>query len=88
MNEHVRISLYTDTYQIIKKRGHKIYSNWKRSGQHNGDLKTKEGISDWCLAFCDGCKWDMYMAFQFEETSNLLCECGYSLFGLCLFVLM
>jgi hypothetical protein len=51
-----------------KKKGHKIYSNWKRSGQHNGDLKTKEGISDWCLAFSDGCKWAMYMAFQFEVT--------------------
>jgi hypothetical protein len=76
-----------ETYQIIKKRGHKIYSNWKRSGQHNGDLKTKEGnkdsdmtgstafaksiyiylgITDWCLSYYDGCKWAMYMAFQFE----------------------
>jgi hypothetical protein len=24
------------------------------------------GITDWCLSFCDGCKWAMYMAFQFE----------------------
>ena len=29
-------------------------------------IKNYLGISDWCLSYCDGCKWAMYMAFQFE----------------------
>jgi hypothetical protein len=35
-------------------------------GQHNGDLKTLGGTSDWCHNFCDGNKWLMYMAFVMD----------------------
>jgi hypothetical protein len=89
-----------ETYQLIKRRGYKIYNNWKVSGipsympfvitpvpflscspifvsivkkftiktfpalgQHNGDLTTLGGTTDWCLNYCDGCIWLMYMAF-------------------------
>jgi hypothetical protein len=79
---HLRDSKWLkETYQLLKKRGYQIYSNWKRSGtiiriatlacitvlllvsllflpnisgQHNGDLKTLGGTSDWCHNFCDG----------------------------------
>jgi len=33
---------------------------------HNGDLKTVGGTTDWCLNYCDGCIWLMYMAFVFQ----------------------
>ncbi len=55
-----------ETYGLIKKRDHWVYTSWKRSGQHIGDLKTLSGTSDWCLNFCDGNKWLMYMAFGME----------------------
>jgi hypothetical protein len=91
-----------ETYQSIKRRGHKTYNNWKTSGrrssmsssynpstfvvvtssclichhsitlplptlrQHNGDLTTLGGTTDWCINYCDGCIWLMYMAFVFK----------------------
>ena len=56
--ERVRnASWVKDTYSLIKKRGHWVYTSWKRSGLHNGDLKTLAGTTDWCLNFCDGNKW-------------------------------
>jgi hypothetical protein len=70
----LNLTIFQETYQIMKKKGHTIYTNWKASGQHKGDLKTKDGITDWCLAFCDGCKWAMYMAFQFEVIGKI-CLC-------------
>jgi hypothetical protein len=33
---------------------------------HNSDLKTVGRTTDWCLNFCDGCTWLMYMAFVFQ----------------------
>jgi hypothetical protein len=91
---HLRDSKwFKETYQLLKKRGYQIYSNWKRSGtillstalacitiliivnllfiskisgQHNGDLKTLGGTSDWCHNFCDGNKWLMYMSFVMD----------------------
>ena len=33
---------------------------------HNSDLKTVGRTTDWCLNYCDGCIWLMYMAFVFQ----------------------
>jgi hypothetical protein len=66
---------------LFKKKGALGITSWKRSGLHNGDLKTVSGTTDWCLNFCDGNKWIInpklpnnhypHLHFQTHSNSNL-----------------